>query len=402
MNRIVFSALALAASTLQTSPLSASDLRDLVTDGKILFDARLRFEVADFEAFAEDARGLTLHSRFGVESGEVAGLSILAEGDVTQDLGVDQFNSTVNGLTDFPVIADPNSLRLNRLQARFTKIPDTEITVGRQRVIHGTARFIGNVGFRQNEQTFDALRVTNTSLPGLTVDYTYAIQVNRIFGSQSAIGRGANDSHFIRADYKTPIGTLTGYAYLLDIQDLVLQANQSYGARLSGSRNVRSVTFSYVAEGSYQTDFGSNPDEFSLAYLHGEAGIASGGWKAAVGVERLGGDGTRGFITPFATLHKFQGFADVFLATPAAGIRDLYGQLFYKTNIPILGSAAFSVRFHDFRAPVDGSDLGEEFDFTAQFTPAPKWVFRLKYGDFFGSRSLPSARRFFASISYQY
>lgn len=35
-------------------------------------------------------------------------------------------------------------------------------------------------------------------------------------------------------------------------------------------------------------------------------------------------DGRYGFATPLATGHKFQGFADAFLATPALGIQDVY------------------------------------------------------------------------------
>ena len=47
------------------------------------------------------------------------------------------------------------------------------------------------------------------------------------------------------------------------------------------------------------------------------------------GIEYLEGNGTIGFSTPLATLHKFQGFADVFLTTPASGITDAYGKLGY-------------------------------------------------------------------------
>ena len=52
------------------------------------------------------------------------------------------------------------------------------------------------------------------------------------------------------------------------------------------------------------------------------------GFKA--GYEVLEGAPTGGlaFVTPLATLHKFQGWADKFLATPASGIEDAYIAVF--------------------------------------------------------------------------
>ena len=44
-----------------------------------------------------------------------------------------------------------------------------------------------------------------------------------------------------------------------------------------------------------------------------------------LGYEVLGSDdGKKGFATPLATGHKFQGFADKFLTTPNDGVQDLY------------------------------------------------------------------------------
>ncbi len=44
-----------------------------------------------------------------------------------------------------------------------------------------------------------------------------------------------------------------------------------------------------------------------------------------VGYELLGSDdGVAAFQTPLATLHKFNGFADQFLVTPAGGLQDIY------------------------------------------------------------------------------
>ena len=57
---------------------------------------------------------------------------------------------------------------------------------GRQRITLDDHRFIGNVGWRQNEQTFDSVRVTTNLIPDLKLDYSYIWEVQRIFGSKSS------------------------------------------------------------------------------------------------------------------------------------------------------------------------------------------------------------------------
>jgi len=86
---------------------------------------------------------------------------------------------------------------LNRLQVAYSGLPDTVVTVGRQRINLDNQRFVGAVAFRQNEQTFDALRVANTSVKGLSLSYAFVNQVNRFFGNESpqdcAVGRSRLD-----------------------------------------------------------------------------------------------------------------------------------------------------------------------------------------------------------------
>lgn len=114
------------------------------------------------------------------------------EGGFTRDRGIDDVNSTVHGKTDVPVVADPDSERLNRLPLGYHGVAGTEARVGRQRIILDDARFVGNVGFRQNDQTCDAARA-RTDLPGgVEVDYSYVWQVNRILGSESPAGEAGS------------------------------------------------------------------------------------------------------------------------------------------------------------------------------------------------------------------
>ena len=62
-----------------------------------------------------------------------------------------------------------------------------------------------------------------------------------------------------------------------------------------------------------------------------------------------------GFRTPVATLHKFQGWTDRFLATPATGVRDTWFSVAGK-----VGDATVTGVFHDFQADESGADYGSE------------------------------------------
>lgn len=143
-----------------------------VGESKVIADLRLRVESVDQEPLVEDASAMTVRARLGLETGRGWGTSFLIEGDAVWPLMTD-YNSTTNGNTGYPVVADPEGYELNRLQLTNTSIVDTTITLGRQRIVLDDHRFVGNVGWRQNEQTFDALRVVNRHIPNVTIDVSY-------------------------------------------------------------------------------------------------------------------------------------------------------------------------------------------------------------------------------------
>ena len=84
-----------------------------------------------------------------------------------------------------------------------------------------------------------------------------------------------------------------------------------------------------------------------------------------------------GFKTPYATLHKFQGWADKFLVTPGDGIEDIYVGLKGAAGPVKLG--AF---YHEFTAEDSGDDFGSEIDLVATW-PASKYLtLQLKFASF--------------------
>jgi len=407
--RAGFAAVSAALVSAPAAPAAAqSVLAPLLDDAKPLVDFRLRFEFADQDGFSEDATGLTGRLRFGFETGELAGFSALVEGDVTRDLGVNDFNSTVNGKTRFPVIADPDSERLNRLQLSYSRAWEggsVAATVGRQRIKLDNDRFVGNVGFRQNEQTYDAARLKLSPIEGLEIDYSYLWQVNRIFGSKSPADDADADTHLVNAGIELAWGKLSGYAYLMDLADsLAGGSNQTYGIRFTGEQPLNEeLRLLYTAEFANQTDYADAPEDFDLSYLNLRGGLAYKGFSLEGGLELLEGNGKRGFATPLATLHAFQGFADVFLATPAEGLEDIVITAQYRfDDLPGLGDLRLAAWYHDYSAERVPGDFGAEIDWGVFLTPWEGVTLSFEYADFYGADRRGDLRRFWTTLSLRY
>ncbi len=393
------------AATLGATVQAQSAFGDFASGAKPLLDTRLRYESVEQDSLSSTAQALTLRGRLGFESGKVAGTTLLAEGEFVRPL-VDDYNSTINGDTAHPVVADPSSSELNRLQLTNTSLPSTTVTVGRQRIVLDDHRFVGNVGWRQNEQTFDALRIVNKSVPRLTLDLTYLDQVNRVFGRDSAQGRSYGDSVLANVSYAMAPGKLTGFAYRIDIQPLagvagaVRDSSQTFGLRFSGAHAVDAVTLSYVASYASQRDAARNPLSFDLDYRLGEIKASYGAYSLGAGVEILQGDGAKGFTTPLATLHAFQGWADEFLATPADGIDDRYvTAAISRQRWSALDAFSLVTSYHRYAAERGSLRYGSEIDLQAQ----AKWrrlTGTLKYAGYRADRLFTDTVKWWLQLDY--
>ena len=384
---------------------SVVTLEEAIKASKVLADFRLRYEGADFDNGTETADALTYRARIGLETGEFLGTKFLVEFDHIEDITGD-FNDTINGNTGFAVIADPSATELNRLQLTNTSLPDTKVTLGRQRIILDDSRFVGNVGWRQNEQTYDAIRVTNNSIKGLTVDVSYIDQVNRIFGDEAPSGRFDSESYIVNAGYKIPIEgadvKLSGFGYFLDLSNAGLSSD-TIGGKLTAKKGPFSLAASYAN----QSDAGDNPVDYSADYYFIEGKFKQGGFSASAGYEVLGADedSDGSFTTPLATLHKFNGFADVFLATPTNGLEDLYVRADYKTGA--VGPLPFInmwVRYHDFSSNEGGVDLGSEIDAVIATKLTKKLGLLFKFADYYqGDDGTPFDRtRYSVQLDYKF
>lgn len=395
---------ALALSALGTlAMIEAAQAQTPANVGDIIVDTRLRYENVSQDGLA-DADALTLRARLGYETPAWRGFRVLGEVEAVAQLS-DDFNDTVNGATPYAVIPDPEAFELNRLQVSWSGAEGRRAVLGRQRIVLNNARFIGNVGFRQNEQTFDALRLDARPFEHAAFTYIYIDNVRRIFGDDSPQGEWESDSHVIEADVDLPWGRANLYALLLDFgRDAPAQSNQTYGVRWSNEWDVGAFRPRLTLEASAQSEYGSNTADFDLGYQHAELAVRRDHWTVAVAGERLEGDDARGFATPLATLHAFQGWADVFLTTPVDGVRDLNASVAYSTE-PWRGGqpVTFTLRAHDFTDDGGEVDFGSELDASVRFGLSEHVSFEAKAAAFDGEDPRFADRtKLWLTLEYRY
>jgi len=394
------------------SVFAADDLKDALISGHLGLDARLRFEDVDQENKPKNAIATTLRARIGYETASYFGLSALAEFDIVQHLGPKRFNDTTNGLVDYPTIPDPDMATLNRLQIAYAARlaanpdapPDLKITVGRQRIIFGDARFIGNAGWRQHEQTFDAVWLSDSSLPDLTLNYAYIEHVNRMFGPHSPVGSFNSNSHLFELIYGglSPNLNLEGYAYLLDLHEAPTLSTATYGVRATGSFELGSQLKAQL-NGAYawQTDYARNPLPIELSYDLVEAGLQHDDVSVLVGREMLEGNGTIGFQTPLASPHLFQGWAEVFVTKPPDGLIDWYVK--GSAGLPPLariGKLTASLIYHDFAAEHVRTSLGSEWDASLESRLDEHISYGTAFAAYAGGGGLPDKNVFWLYAVY--
>jgi hypothetical protein len=364
-----------------------------------VIDLRLRSESVDQDGLPENAHAVTLRGRLGAESGEAWGFKLLAEVELIWPLD-DDYNDTLNGQTQYPVVSDPEAYELNRLQLSNSSLPETTLVLGRQRITYDDQRFVGNVGWRQNEQTYDALRITNKSLRRLTLDLVYLNQVNRVVGGDSPVGRYTGENYLANLSYALPVGKLTVFAYLLEFDEAGTDSSSTAGVRYSAEKPFGTAKLAGFASYAEQRDRGGNPLDYSGQYWAAELSGTARGWTVAAGIEVLGGDGTKGFATPLATLHRFQGWADKFLTTPVNGIDDRYVNIAYSRKPGgLVDSFLVSAVYHRFEAEQISLDYGSETDILLQ-AQWHRFTAALKYADYRADGFATDTRKFWVQVEY--
>lgn len=362
-------ALCLAAGSVAAGSL-ASDLERALESSELDLGFRYRYESVDQDAFANDADANTLRTRLTVAPKVREDWGFLIEVDDVRRIGGPNYDDTRNGQTDRPQVLDPRGTDLNQMLVSYTGVDDLALVAGRQRIQRLNDRFIGNVGWRQNEQTYDAVSAAYAFNGRLSAFYSHVFQVNRIVGPDAGTPPEdlSSSSNLLDLQYVAGPGlTATGYAYLLDFEDADVLSNATYGLRLNGAQPLTGdLKLSWTGEYAWQQDHGDNPVDYEADYYLVEAGIGNAKATVKAGLEVLEGGRVagEGFRTPLATLHAFQGWADKFATVSTngslAGIEDFY--------VSVLANAApfqLTLTYHDFDAESGGGSLGREADIAA-------------------------------------
>jgi hypothetical protein len=343
--------------------VAAESFSEAFTQGKFNLDFRYRYEWVDQDAYAEDARASTLRGRVNFETDPWNNFTAFGEFDYVTDVIWDDYNAGAGNTPDkiqYPIVADPTGPDLNQLYLDWTNARGTKLRGGRQKIILDNQRFVGAVGFRQNEQTFDA-GWFNHKLGNFEFKLGYVWQVNRIFGDD--VPAGTDDSATWLAHLSREWegrGKLSVYYYDIDDKDVPTFSSLSVGARWAGTTEFSSKPVKYTLEYAHQSDVHNQPVDYSANYYRADITVEFDKLSPTIGIESLGGDDDRpgaSFRTPLATLHAFNGWADKFLTTPAAGLDDFFVGL----KGP-LGPWTWNVVYHDFDAESGGSSYGDEFD----------------------------------------
>ena len=334
-------------------------------EDSIRADLRLRYEHAD-QLGLHYSDALTARLRLGLEAPLTERMGFYIEGEFTATSSYDKFDPYPGdqGTPGHTVIADPRNMELNRAYITYKEGP-VVVDIGRQRIIRNNARYIGNVGWRQNEQTFDAILADIAVGESWDLTYGFMRKALRIFGKEAEVEAQRYfdmSSHLLEFQYagKGPVKA-GAYAYLLQMKNAKAQSSDTYGFWLTGTHPMHEgLSLGWRAEMAKQSENSMSPDgsDFDLNYFHLVAGLKTGSFGIDIGGEKLEGDDIRGFSTPLATLHAFNGFADVFLATPPEGLQDLY----VKASATLTDAVRGALILHRFATSGGGTRYGKEID----------------------------------------
>ena len=388
-SKIIVLPIALLSIHITTSYAFADDVTKSVEDalkfgngGAVKFDLNYRYEnvnqdnVTNPQLYGKPlsvaiqpitANANTVRLRLGLLSPVFHGLQGYAEYQGVYAMQSD-YNSTRNDKTQYSTIPDPYENELDQLWLSYAGIPDTVIKGGRQLIKFDDDRFIGNVGWRQLEQTYDSALITNKSIKNLTINAGYIGRVKTFTATTEGITAPIVNANYNFGDY----GNLIGYGYWLDFTDpganaVYLKSNQSYGLRFVNSEKPRKLfehySLLYTAEWSIQSSFQNSPKDYTVNRFNLMGGFTAYMFSFQGAMEQLDGVGkNQTFVTPLGTNHAFQGWADIFVITPDNGVRDVFGTVTAKLDND---SIILSGIYHNFYDDTGNIRYGKEWNFSA-------------------------------------
>lgn len=416
---------AVATSTNAVSEFFGTKIPDVIAKGKVNVDARLRYEQVDQSNLPKDSYAPTIRTRVGYTTAPLYGFKAMVEGVNVSDIGPEHNYNAANsngqgGPNGRPVVADPPLTRLDQAWIAYSYTNLFTTKLGEQVINLDNQRFVGNVGWRQNMQTYDAVTVGSEPLKDLHLNYGYIWDVHRVFGNVNGLPNALKDfdssSHLINVSYTGwKYGRFVGYSYLLDLSNAAGNNNScaTYGGYFAGEAPINDkIAVDYRAEFAYQSDYSKSTLNYNANYYNVEAGLNVKPVAFGGGYEVLGsgsnsgaGGGRTGFMTPLATGHAFNGWDDVFLNTPANGLQDIYG--YFQVMVPTI-KVPIRFVYHKFDSDYGSSDYGQEFDVVASKKFDKHWSALVKYAYYNGQDAVSGmpagtdVNKFWAEVDFNF
>jgi hypothetical protein len=422
--------LCVAALALSNAAQAADAFTDALTGGKVAGNFRLRYEDVNVDSTSvEDATALTLRSRLGYETAPYYGFTALLEfEDIHVVGGKDEYSpettdpvkaasstpaTSTNPYTYAPIV-DPERTEINRAYLRYRGVAKLDMGLGRQRILLDNQRFVGPVGWRQDEQTFDAFTAKYDGVPDWSFYYAYIDKVNGIASEKYIYNFDIDSSdNLFNITYSGfVLGKITAYGYFLDNQEadtelrnvapdlnrlnpaLRYKSNDTYGLRFDGTYilpTTMPLRLFYTAEYANQKLVNPADVDFHTNYSLFEAGVGyttkPGLVSAKIAQEVLGSDtqGTtmQGFQTPYATKHIFNGWVDMFLNTPGGGLKDRYATVAADLQPYGVKLMAMYHKYSEVDGPTTGGgarNIGNELNLQVVKQFGPNYTLGAKYG----------------------
>ena len=367
MKKITMSAVALTAIMGSFTSVSAADGINILDNLNVQGEIRPRWEnVDDNVANHSTANAYTARTKLKV-TGQLLGvdgltasvgiISVNNFGSHTYNPG-DGHNYT-DGSKPYAKVGDPQTAMLSNAEINYTA-DNTTVHAGRGQVNLDNQRFIGTVGWRQLERSYDSVFVANNSIKNLSVLAAW------VYGYQGVNANETVDTNtvLLHAAYTVmPELKVTAYDYM------IAGFADTYGLALTGNVKMDAVKLNYRAEYALQKDstmeiHGSDgkadADYYNLDLGANIAGVLVGANYEFMSGKSLGGGSDTTFGTPLATGHKFNGWADSVDKTN--GLIDANVRLGYKAK----GFGKLLAVYHDFTADTvaSGADdnRGSEID----------------------------------------
>lgn len=383
------------------------------SNGVTNFEFRPRYEVVQQQG-KQDAQAVTARVLAGYTTPQAGGF-----GATLELIGVAAADTATYGVPVEPLprvsnpayasILDPVASNFNQAYVSYDGFAHTRILAGRQMIELDDQRFVGNVGFRQNMQTYDGLSVVNHPQSDFRVMAAY------LFGEKNVLNQEVNMNTFLaEADwtrYAVAHIDVFGYWYgnqenaggsTVSGNDAILpgaalcgagpgSANSlvdpqacnsaTLGMRLHGDIPLADAwQASYVAEYARQNSWDGGYSAIGNDFDHFDGTLHWGTMYASADYMLMGANanGTYGFQTPMATKHAFNGWAEMFLTTPKEGLRSNYATVGDQN---VYGFDVL-VRYYRFATDYQGTDLGHEWDWSIGHPLARNVDFVVQLADF--------------------